>query len=196
MFLKENVHYFQLTMFSLWLIKTKFAITVPVTNAWQELSASMVKSIKNKLRSSLKMDFLDQELMNSMNGPWTKANHAKSIIQKVGKRYQPDKQHLKPRLKKVMKETLRDMIIHMVNIIVTEVIKTASDVDSKWWDREVLLPNKFQCKWWSRHNNDNTIHDYDDYYSIQYSFALKIYTGKTLNGIDKRKFIDWTFLWS
>lgn len=174
----------------------KFAITVPVTNAWQELSASMVKSIKNKLRSSLKMDFLDQELMNSMNGPWTKANHAKSIIQKVGKRYQPDKQHLKPRLKKVMKETLRDMIIHMVNIIVTEVIKTASDVDSKWWDREVLLPNKFQCKWWSRHNNDNTIHDYDDYYSIQYSFALKIYTGKTLNGIDKRKFIDWTFLWS
>lgn len=95
-----------------------------------------------------------------------------------------------------MKETLRDMIIHMVNIIVTEVIKTASDVDSKRWDREVLLPNKFQCKWWSRHNNDNTIHDYDDYYSIQYSFALKIYTGKTLNGIDKRKFIDWTFLWS
>ena len=52
-------------------------------------------------------------------------------MQKVGKRYLQDKQHLKPRLKKVMKETLRDMIIYMVDIIVTEVIKTASDVDGK-----------------------------------------------------------------
>ena len=79
--------------------------------------------------------------MNSMNGPCTKTIQAKSIIQKDNKGYQSDKLHLKPRLTKVIKETLKNIAIQLIDIdiMVADSIKAASNVGGKLDDEIIYM---------------------------------------------------------
>ena len=48
----------------------QITLTVPVTNAWPERGASLVKRVKSRTRDTMKNDLVNALLNISINGPY------------------------------------------------------------------------------------------------------------------------------
>ena len=69
-----------LPFFENMIVIAEIALTLPVSNAWQERGASVLKLVKSRLRSRLKNDMLQCLLHVKINGPDVLSPDAKTII--------------------------------------------------------------------------------------------------------------------
>ena len=76
----------------------KLSMIVPVTNAWPERSASAVKRIKSRQRSTMKNDLLNALLHISMNGPLVNSPEAEHLISRVVEQYCEQKHNKVPQI--------------------------------------------------------------------------------------------------
>ena len=74
----------------------KFALSMPVTNAWSECGGSAIKGIKTHNRSSIKNDLLSALLMISINFVACNTTAANTLITQACVEFQDKKRQEKP----------------------------------------------------------------------------------------------------
>ena len=79
----------------------------------------------------MKMDLLNILLIISVNHPTNNSKEATLIIQKATKKYQSSEWHQVPGLAKVVKEKVKNVSVHTIDIIDNNLIDAVSDIKNK-----------------------------------------------------------------